>query len=90
MGWRGGLAEGEAAEASADSGEVPRVGAAPAGAGSNNPYTEEHSGSRNHDRPSEDLTELVTRLESRGWCNLLSVILYGSAATDEFSPGILI
>ncbi len=32
------LAEGEAAEDSVDSGEVPQVGAAPAEAGSNNPH----------------------------------------------------
>lgn len=33
------------------------------------------------------LTELVTRLKAAAGGNLLSVILYGSAATDEFRPG---
>jgi predicted nucleotidyltransferase len=34
----------------------------------------------------EHLTELVTRLKKAGESNLLSVILYGSAATEEFHP----
>jgi hypothetical protein len=35
----------------------------------------------------EDLTELVTRMKDAAGDNLLSVILYGSAATEEFRPG---
>ena len=35
----------------------------------------------------QDLTELVTRLKGAAGSNLLSVILYGSAATDEFHEG---
>jgi predicted nucleotidyltransferase len=34
----------------------------------------------------EQLTELVTRLKKAAGSNLLSVILYGSAATEEFHP----
>jgi hypothetical protein len=34
----------------------------------------------------EHLTELVTRLKEAAESNLLSVILYGSAATEEFHP----
>ena len=34
----------------------------------------------------EHLTELVTRLKKAAESNLLSVILYGSAATEEFHP----
>jgi predicted nucleotidyltransferase len=34
----------------------------------------------------EQLTELVTRLKKSAESNLLSVILYGSAATEEFHP----
>jgi hypothetical protein len=34
----------------------------------------------------EHLTELATRLKTAAGSNLLSVILYGSAATDEFHP----
>jgi hypothetical protein len=37
-------------------------------------------------RIEEHLTELVTRLKKAAEGNLLSVILYGSAATDEFHP----
>jgi len=33
------------------------------------------------------LTDLVTRLKNAAGSNLLSVILYGSAATEEFHPG---
>jgi len=35
----------------------------------------------------QDLKDLVTRLKNAGGSNLLSVILYGSAATEEFHPG---
>jgi len=35
----------------------------------------------------QNLTDLVTRLKSAAGSNLLSVILYGSAATEEFHPG---
>jgi hypothetical protein len=34
-----------------------------------------------------DLTDLVTKLKAAAGSNLLSVILYGSAATEEFHPG---
>jgi hypothetical protein len=34
-----------------------------------------------------DLTDLVTRLKNTAGSNLLSVILYGSAATEEFHEG---
>jgi predicted nucleotidyltransferase len=34
-----------------------------------------------------DLTDLVTKLKEAAGSNLLSVILYGSAATDEFHEG---
>jgi hypothetical protein len=34
----------------------------------------------------QQLTELVTKLEKAAGTNLLSVILYGSAATEEFHP----
>jgi hypothetical protein len=37
-------------------------------------------------RAEQHLTELVTRLKKAAESNLLSVILYGSAATDEFHP----
>ena len=37
-------------------------------------------------RAEQQLTELVTRLKKAAGSNLLSVILYGSAATDEFHP----
>jgi len=35
----------------------------------------------------QDLTDLVTRLKDAAGSNLLSVVLYGSAATDEFHEG---
>ncbi|MGO8789993.1 MAG: hypothetical protein ACLQVL_21770 [Terriglobia bacterium] len=35
----------------------------------------------------QDLTDLVTRLNAAAGSNLLSAILYGSAATDEFHEG---
>jgi hypothetical protein len=35
----------------------------------------------------KNLTDLVTRLKDAAGSNLLSVILYGSAATEEFQPG---
>ena len=35
----------------------------------------------------QNLTDLVTRLKNAAESNLLSVILYGSAATEEFHPG---
>ena len=35
----------------------------------------------------QNLTDLVTRLKSAAGSNLLSVILYGSAVTEEFYPG---
>ncbi len=35
----------------------------------------------------QNLTDLVTRLKDAAGNNLLSVILYGSAATEEFHPG---
>jgi hypothetical protein len=35
----------------------------------------------------QDLTDLVTKLKSGAGSNLLSVILYGSAATEEFHEG---
>jgi len=38
-------------------------------------------------RAEQNLTELVTRLKNAAGSNLLSVILYGSAATEEFHPG---
>jgi len=38
-------------------------------------------------RAEQHLTELVTRLKTAAGSNLLSVILYGSAATEEFHPG---
>lgn len=37
--------------------------------------------------PEQDLTELVTRLKNAAGSNLLSAVLYGSAATQEFRPG---
>ena len=37
-------------------------------------------------KAEEQLTQLVTRLKNAAGSNLLSVILYGSAATDEFHP----
>jgi len=38
-------------------------------------------------RAEQDLTDLVTRLDNSTGSNLLSVILYGSAATEEFHEG---
>ena len=38
-------------------------------------------------RAEQNLTDLVTRLKNAAGSNLLSVILYGSAATEEFHPG---
>ena len=38
-------------------------------------------------RAEQDLTDLVTRLKDAAGSNLLSGILYGSAATGEFHPG---
>ena len=38
-------------------------------------------------RAEQDLTDLVTRLDNSTGTNLLSVILYGSAATEEFHEG---
>ena len=35
----------------------------------------------------QNLTNLVTKLKNAAGSNLLSVILYGSAATEEFHPG---
>ena len=35
----------------------------------------------------QDLTDLVTRLRNAAGSNLLSIILYGSAATEEFHEG---
>ncbi len=35
----------------------------------------------------QNLADLVTRLKNAAGSNLLSVILYGSAATEEFQPG---
>jgi len=35
----------------------------------------------------QSLTDLVTRLKNAAGSNLLSAILYGSAATEEFHPG---
>src|ERR1039458_8142694 len=35
----------------------------------------------------QDLTDLVTKLKDAAGSNLLSVILYGSAATEEFHEG---
>jgi len=35
----------------------------------------------------QNLTDLVTRLKNAAGSNLLSVILYGSAVTEEFYPG---
>ena len=35
----------------------------------------------------QNLTDLVTRLKNAAGSNLLSVILYGSAVTEEFHPG---
>ena len=35
----------------------------------------------------QDLTDLVTKLKDAAGGNLLSAILYGSAATEEFHPG---
>jgi len=37
-------------------------------------------------KTEEQLTELVSKLKKAAESNLLSVILYGSAATDEFHP----
>jgi hypothetical protein len=37
-------------------------------------------------KAEQDLTDLVTRLKNAAGGNLLSVILYGSAATEEFHP----
>jgi predicted nucleotidyltransferase len=34
----------------------------------------------------QNLTDLVTRLKDAAGSNLLSVMLYGSAATEEFHP----
>jgi len=34
-----------------------------------------------------DLTDLVSKLKNAAGANLLSVVLYGSAATEEFRPG---
>ena len=39
-------------------------------------------------KAEQDLTDLVTRLKNAAGSNLLSVILYGSAATEEFHAGI--
>src|SRR5271157_2475216 len=38
-------------------------------------------------KAERDLTDLVTRLKNAAGSNLLSVILYGSAATEEFHEG---
>ena len=38
-------------------------------------------------KSEQGLTELVTRLKNDAGSNLLSVVLYGSAATDEFHEG---
>jgi hypothetical protein len=38
-------------------------------------------------KSEQDLTDLVTRLKDAAGSNLLSVILYGSAATEEFHEG---
>jgi hypothetical protein len=38
-------------------------------------------------KAERDLTDLVTRLKNDAGNNLLSVILYGSAATEEFHAG---
>ncbi len=38
-------------------------------------------------KAEQDLTDLVTRLKNAAGGNLLSVILYGSAATEEFHAG---
>jgi len=38
-------------------------------------------------KSEQDLTDLVTRLKNDAGSNLLSVILYGSAATEEFHEG---
>jgi hypothetical protein len=38
-------------------------------------------------KAEQNLTDLVTRLKNAAGSNLLSVILYGSAATEEFHPG---
>ena len=38
-------------------------------------------------KAEQDLTDLVTRLKNAAGSNLLSVILYGSAATEEFHEG---
>jgi predicted nucleotidyltransferase len=38
-------------------------------------------------KADQQLTELVARLKQAAGSNLLSVILYGSAATEEFHPG---
>jgi len=38
-------------------------------------------------KAERDLTDLVTRLKNDAGSNLLSVILYGSAATEEFHAG---
>jgi predicted nucleotidyltransferase len=37
-------------------------------------------------RAEQHLTELITRLKKAAESNLLSIILYGSAASDEFNP----
>ena len=38
-------------------------------------------------KAERDLTDLVSRLKNAAGSNLLSVILYGSAATKEFHAG---
>jgi len=72
----------EAAEALGVLVVVPRAGAEPEEAGSN---TLMSHGARTM-QEEQLLTELVTRLKKASGENLLSVILYGSAATDEFQP----
>ena len=61
---------------------VPRAGVEREEAGSNTLWSH---GARTM-KEEQLLTELVSRLKKASGENLLSVILYGSAATDEFQP----
>ncbi len=71
---------------SVDLAEVLQEGAEQAGAG--NKITLNGSSPEARIMKSEqDLTDLVARLKNDAGNNLLSVILYGSAATDEFHEG---
>jgi len=70
--------------------EVPQVAAAPGEAGEKGFAAGARTGSTPGARSminEQDLTDLVTRLKNDAGSNLLSVVLYGSAATGEFHEG---